>query len=44
MPELPEVETVKMGLAPAMAGYRFTKVVTRRGTFACPFPLISRSA
>jgi formamidopyrimidine-DNA glycosylase len=38
MPELPEVETVKMGLAPAMEGRRFTKVVTRRGDLRVPFP------
>ena len=38
MPEMPEVETVKMGLAPAMAGRRFTKVVTRRGDLRVPFP------
>jgi formamidopyrimidine-DNA glycosylase len=38
MPELPEVETVKMGLAPAMDGFRFTKVVTRRGDLRAPFP------
>jgi len=30
MPELPEVETVRMGLAPAMEGQRFTKVEVRR--------------
>jgi formamidopyrimidine-DNA glycosylase len=30
MPELPEVETVRRGLEPAMAGERFTKVVQRR--------------
>jgi formamidopyrimidine-DNA glycosylase len=29
MPELPEVETVRMGLAPAMEGARFTKVEVR---------------
>src|SRR5580692_6785319 len=38
MPELPEVETVKMGLAPAMEGRRFTQVVTRRGDLRVPFP------
>ena len=30
MPELPEVDTVRMGLAPAMEGQRFTKVEVRR--------------
>ena len=29
MPELPEVETVRLGLAPAMEGARFTKVEVR---------------
>jgi formamidopyrimidine-DNA glycosylase len=38
MPELPEVETVKMGLTPAMQGHRFTNVVTRRGDLRVPFP------
>ncbi|MEI8152425.1 MAG: DNA-formamidopyrimidine glycosylase family protein, partial [Hyphomicrobiales bacterium] len=30
MPELPEVETVRRGLAPAMEGARFDEVVTHR--------------
>ena len=30
MPELPEVETVRRGLAPAMEGARFKKVEVRR--------------
>jgi formamidopyrimidine-DNA glycosylase len=38
MPELPEVETVRMGLAPVLEGYRFTKVETRRGGLRVPFP------
>ena len=38
MPELPEVETVKLGLAPALEHHRFTKVVTRRGDLRLPFP------
>jgi formamidopyrimidine-DNA glycosylase len=38
MPELPEVETVRMGLAPVMEHHRFTKVVTRRGGLRVPFP------
>jgi formamidopyrimidine-DNA glycosylase len=38
MPELPEVETVKMGLQPVMEGYRFTHVETRRGDLRVPFP------
>jgi len=38
MPELPEVETVRMGLAPALEGRRFTKVETRRGDLRAPFP------
>lgn len=38
MPELPEVETVRMGLAPALEGHRFTRVETRRGGLRIPFP------
>ena len=38
MPELPEVETVRMGLAPALEGRKFTKVETRRGGLRLPFP------
>ncbi|HTO41931.1 MAG TPA: bifunctional DNA-formamidopyrimidine glycosylase/DNA-(apurinic or apyrimidinic site) lyase [Rhizomicrobium sp.] len=38
MPELPEVETVRRGLEPVMAGFRFTKVVTRRADLRRPFP------
>lgn len=38
MPELPEVETVRMGLAPALEGRRFTLVETRRGGLRMPFP------
>jgi len=38
MPELPEVETVRMGLRPVLEGHRFTKVVTRRGDLRVPFP------
>src|SRR6516162_9017158 len=38
MPELPEVETVRLGLAPAMEGYTFTEVKTRRGDLRVPFP------
>jgi formamidopyrimidine-DNA glycosylase len=38
MPELPEVETVRMGLTPVMEGHRFTKVETRRGDLRVPFP------
>ena len=38
MPELPEVETVRRGLAPAMVGRRFTRVETRRGDLRVPFP------
>lgn len=38
MPELPEVETVRMGLAPALEDRRFTKVETRRGGLRVPFP------
>ncbi len=38
MPELPEVETVRRGLAPAMEGARFKKVETRRKDLRWPFP------
>jgi formamidopyrimidine-DNA glycosylase len=36
MPELPEVETVRRGLQPAMEGARFTRVVARRGDLRWP--------
>ncbi|MCP4183829.1 MAG: bifunctional DNA-formamidopyrimidine glycosylase/DNA-(apurinic or apyrimidinic site) lyase [Hyphomicrobiales bacterium] len=38
MPELPEVETVKRGLAPAMEGARFTKIILNRLNLRFPFP------
>jgi formamidopyrimidine-DNA glycosylase len=38
MPELPEVETVRRGLAPVMQGARFTKVVAHRGDLRWPLP------
>jgi formamidopyrimidine-DNA glycosylase len=38
MPELPEVETVRRGLAPVMEGASFTKVEQRRGDLRVPFP------
>ncbi len=38
MPELPEVETVRMGLQPVIEGHRFTHVLTRRGDLRVPFP------
>ncbi|HMF20856.1 MAG TPA: bifunctional DNA-formamidopyrimidine glycosylase/DNA-(apurinic or apyrimidinic site) lyase [Pseudolabrys sp.] len=38
MPELPEVETVRRGLAPAMEGERFAKVEVRRGDLRWPLP------
>jgi formamidopyrimidine-DNA glycosylase len=38
MPELPEVETVRRGLAPAMEGARFVEVVTHRGDLRWPLP------
>ena len=38
MPELPEVETVRRGLQPAMAGHRFTKVEVRRHDLRWPLP------
>src|SRR5215467_7344240 len=38
MPELPEVETVRMGLAPVLEGHRITRAETRRGDLRIPFP------
>jgi formamidopyrimidine-DNA glycosylase len=38
MPELPEVETVRRGLGPAMEGARFEKVDIRRGDLRWPLP------
>ncbi|PWB60607.1 MAG: DNA-formamidopyrimidine glycosylase [Bradyrhizobiaceae bacterium] len=38
MPELPEVETVRRGLAPVMEGARFRKVEARRADLRFPLP------
>ena len=38
MPELPEVETVRRGLAPVMDGARFERVEQRRPDLRFPFP------
>jgi formamidopyrimidine-DNA glycosylase len=38
MPELPEVETVRRGLAPAMVGARIDRVELRRTDIRFPFP------
>jgi formamidopyrimidine-DNA glycosylase len=38
MPELPEVETVRRGLAPVMEGARFDDVVANRGDLRWPLP------
>ncbi|MEK1903184.1 MAG: bifunctional DNA-formamidopyrimidine glycosylase/DNA-(apurinic or apyrimidinic site) lyase [Rhizobium sp.] len=38
MPELPEVETVKRGLTPAMEGARIQRLELRRGDLRFPFP------
>ena len=38
MPELPEVETVRRGLSPAMVGARFSRVTLRRPNLRFPFP------
>jgi formamidopyrimidine-DNA glycosylase len=38
MPELPEVETVRLGLAPAMEGHVITEARIRRGDLRLPFP------
>jgi formamidopyrimidine-DNA glycosylase len=38
VPELPEVETVRLGLQPVLEGRRFTHVLTRRADLRVPFP------
>jgi formamidopyrimidine-DNA glycosylase len=38
MPELPEVETVRRGLEPVMAGARIKRMVVRRPDLRFPFP------
>jgi formamidopyrimidine-DNA glycosylase len=38
MPELPEVETVRLGLKPALEGRTIVKAQTRRGDLRLPFP------
>ena len=38
MPEMPEVETVRRGLEPVMAGARFVSVEQRRANLRFPFP------
>ncbi len=38
MPELPEVETVRMGLAPVLEHHTLTHVQTRRPDLRAPFP------
>ena len=38
MPELPEVETVKRGLEPALVGRRFARIELRRKDLRFPFP------
>jgi len=38
MPELPEVETVRRGLEPAMTGARISQVAQRRADLRFPFP------
>jgi formamidopyrimidine-DNA glycosylase len=38
MPELPEVETVRMGLEPVLTGHTFARVTTRRADLRFPFP------
>jgi len=39
MPELPEVETVRMGLAPVLVGNRFASVEQRRKDLRFPLPV-----
>ena len=38
MPELPEVETVRLGLEPVLAGARLARVETRRAGLRFAFP------
>lgn len=38
MPELPEVETVRLGLQPALEGHRITHAQARRAGLRIPFP------
>src|SRR3954466_14971813 len=38
MPELPEVETVRLGLLPALEGRTIVQALTRRGDLRRPFP------
>jgi formamidopyrimidine-DNA glycosylase len=38
MPELPEVETVRLGLTPVLEGRTITRAQTRRGDLRRPFP------
>ncbi len=38
MPELPEVETVKRGLAPELEGRRLRRVIQRRPDLRFPLP------
>ncbi|HEC14521.1 MAG TPA: bifunctional DNA-formamidopyrimidine glycosylase/DNA-(apurinic or apyrimidinic site) lyase [Rhodospirillales bacterium] len=38
MPELPEVETVRRGLAPVLEGRRFKRVIIKRAGLRFPFP------
>lgn len=38
MPELPEVETVRLGLLPVVEGHKITHAETRRGDLRVPFP------
>jgi formamidopyrimidine-DNA glycosylase len=39
MPELPEVETVRLGLEPVLVGNRFASVEQRRGDLRFPLPV-----
>jgi len=38
MPELPEVETVRRGLAPKLEGHRIARITVRRGDLRFPLP------
>jgi len=39
MPELPEVETIRLGLLPVLSGRRFVRVDARRGDLRVPLPI-----
>ena len=40
MPELPEVETTRRGIAPWLEGQRIARLVTRVGALRWPIPAV----